>query len=290
MTVTMRDDTLSVNPLRRQAAGSKARRRPSWILPYFLDNCTLCRMRKILLMSVGAGTMLCFAACGGSNKSANGGATSGLGTSMSGDRPDDLKVPKVDPSLCKADGSDRRIAAYDLNHDDRADAWKIFKIKEERGTKIEVMTCKQVDLDHDPQSRKDYVVEYDDAGNMILEEFDFDFDGKFDARRHYDANTQRKILVERNTDFDEKPDLWEEYDKMEKVDRVLRDRNGDGRPDYWELFRDGQLETILYDDDFDGKVDKREDSSTAAAAPEAPPPGTPTDQPAATPAPAATPQ
>ena len=230
-------------------------------------------MRKSLLIGVGAGTVLgmsLLAACGGSSQNSSGGKTSGLGASMSGERPDDLKVPKVDPSLCKADGPDRRIAAYDLNHDDRADAWKIFKIKEERGTKVEVMTCKQVDLDHDPQSRKDYVVEYDDAGNMILEEFDFDFDGKFDARRHYDANTQRKILVERNTDFDDKPDLWEEYDKMEKVDRVLRDRNGDGRPDYWELFRDGQLETILYDDDFDGKVDKREDSSTAAAAPGAP--------------------
>src|SRR5678815_4181759 len=129
-------------------------------------------MRKSWLIGVGTGAMVCLAACGGSNKSTTGGATAGLGTSMSGDRPDDLKVPKVDPSLCKADGPDRRIAAYDLNHDDRADAWKIFKIKEERGTKVEVMTCKQVDLDHDPQSRKDYVVEYDDAGNMILEEFD----------------------------------------------------------------------------------------------------------------------
>jgi hypothetical protein len=231
-------------------------------------------MRKSLLMGVGAGTMLCLAACGGSSKNSTGGATSGLGQSMSGDRPDDLKVPKVDPSLCKADGADRRVAAYDLNHDDRADAWKIFKIKEERGTKVEVMTCKQVDLDRDPQSRKDYVVEYDDAGNMLLEEFDFDFDGKFDARRHYDPNTGRRILVERNTDFDEKPDLWEEFDKSEKVDRVLRDRNGDGRPDYWELFRDGTLETILYDDDFDGKVDKREDSSATVAAPEGAAPAT----------------
>jgi hypothetical protein len=279
--VTMRDDTFTVNSGRAAAfdKGKKARRDAA--LRWQRLDCTLCRMRKSLLIGVGAGTVLCLAACGG-GKSGSG-KTEGLGQSMSGDRPQDLKVPRVDPSLCKAEGNDRRIAAYDLNHDDRADAWKIFKIKEERGTKVEVMTCKQVDLDHDPQSRKDYVVEYDDAGNMILEEFDFDFDGKFDARRHYDANTQRKILVERNTDFDEKPDLWEEYDKMEKVDRVLRDRNGDGKPDYWELFRDGTLETILYDDDFDGKVDKREDATTAPPEATPPPPGTVPTAPGAAP-------
>src|SRR3954454_11541643 len=94
-------------------------------LRLWCGNCTLCRMRKIVLIGVGAGTVLCFAACGGGTKNATGGTTAGLGTSMSGDRPQDLKVPKVDPSLCKADGPDRRVAAYDLNHDDRADAWKI---------------------------------------------------------------------------------------------------------------------------------------------------------------------
>jgi hypothetical protein len=196
---------------------------------------------------------------------------------MSGERPDDLKIPKVDPTLCTAEGGDRRVAAYDLNHDDKPDAWKIYKVKEERGAKIEVMTCKQVDLDHDPQSRKDYVVQFDDIGTMLLEEFDFDFDGKFDARRHYDKNSGKRTLVERNTDFDEKPDLWEEYDTNEKVERVLRDRNADARPDYWELYRDGTLETILYDEDFDGKVDKREDAA-GVIPPEVTPP------PAATPA------
>jgi hypothetical protein len=123
-------------------------------------------------------------------------------------------------------------------------------------------------------------VQYDDAGNIILEEFDFDFDGKFDARRHYDTNTNRKTLVERNTDFDDKPDLWEEYDKTERIDRVLRDRNADQRPDYWELYREGQLETILYDEDYDGKVDKREDSAKPKPEPTAPA-APPVEEPAA---------
>jgi hypothetical protein len=227
---------------------------------------------RISLIGVGMGAAaLALAACGGGSKAKSGGDTTGMGETMSGERPDDLKVPKVDATLCRADGADRRVAAYDLNHDDQPDMWKIYRTKVDGGTKLEVLTCKQVDLDRDTAHRKDYVVQYDDAGNILLEEFDFDFDGKFDARRHYDTRNGQKILVERNTDFDEKPDLWEEYGKTEKVDRVLRDRNADGKPDYWELYRDGSLETILYDEDFDGKVDKREDAVVAAPPPVVPP-------------------
>jgi hypothetical protein len=248
-------------------------------------------MRKISGLAWALGTAAALAACGGGSKEKTGGTTSNLSTTMGGEKPDDLKVPKVDPSLCSAEGGDKRVAAYDLNHDNKPDEWKIYKSKNDGTAKVEVLTCKQVDLDRDAQSRKDYVVEYDDSGQIILEEFDFDFDGKFDARRHYDPKTGKKILVERNTDFDDKPDLWEEYDKNERLDRVLRDRNADGKPDYWELYRDGQLETILYDEDFDGKVDKREDAAPPKPEPPpATPPGT-TDQPAGgatAPAPATT--
>jgi hypothetical protein len=41
--------------------------------------------------------------------------------------------------------------------------------------------------------------------------------------------------------------------------RVRRDRNGDGQPDLWEQYKDGVLLAILYDDDFDGKVDRRDE-------------------------------
>jgi hypothetical protein len=217
-------------------------------------------MRIRSLMGVGAGLLLAALGACNKNKTSTGGPTTGLGQSMSGERPEDLKVPKIDASLCQADAGGR-IVAYDLNHDDRADEWKVYRSVEERGVKTEVLTCKQVDLDHDPQARKDYVVQYDTQGNILLEEVDYDFDGKFDARRHYDKQTKKLTMLERNTNFDDKPDLWEEYDNAEKLGRVLRDRNGDQRPDYWELYSaQGKLEAILYDEDWDGKVDKREDA------------------------------
>ncbi|MGE3767121.1 MAG: hypothetical protein AB7L94_33010, partial [Kofleriaceae bacterium] len=37
------------------------------------------------------------------------------------------------------------------------------------------------------------------------------------------------------------------------------DRNNDGQPDLWEQYKDTVLLAILYDDDFDGKVDRREE-------------------------------
>jgi hypothetical protein len=224
-------------------------------------------MRKSLFAAAWGLAAVAAVGCGGGNKEKTGGSTQNLGNSMSGDRPEDLKVPKVDPSLCQAEGSDRRVAAYDLNHDDKPDEWKIYRQKTDGAAKLEILTCKQVDLDRDPKSRKDYVVQYTDSGQIILEEFDFDFDGKFDARRHYDPKSGKRILVERNTDFDDKPDLWEEYDKDERLDRVLRDRNADSKPDYWELYREGTLEAILYDEDFDGKVDKEEREAPATPPP-----------------------
>ena len=40
---------------------------------------------------------------------------------------------------------------------------------------------------------------------------------------------------------------------------MRRDSNGDGKPDVWEQYKDGILVAILYDDDFDGTVDRRDE-------------------------------
>jgi hypothetical protein len=65
--------------------------------------------------------------------------------------------------------------------------------------------------------------------------------------------------VERDTDFDGKFDVKEVYDSGGQLTSVRRDRNGDGQPDLWEQYKDNVLIAILYDDDFDGKVDRRDE-------------------------------
>ena len=218
----------------------------------------------------------------------------------------DAAVPKVDPTLCDTNG--KNVVTYDLNHDGRPDVWRLYKTDDEGGTKVEYLTCKQVDFDHD--GHKDWVVAYNRKGNTLFEKADFDYDGKWDMSAIYDTKTGAKVEVERDTDFDGKFDVKEIYDSAGQLSSVRRDRNGDGQPDLWEQYKDGVLSAILYDDDFDGKVDRREEipgarpkiempttmdttatgaldaqkpSTTAPTAPAAP--GKPATKPAAKPAP-----
>jgi hypothetical protein len=164
-------------------------------------------------------------------------------------------VPQVDPTLCETNG--KNIVTYDLNKDNKPDVWRLYKVEDEGGTKIEFMTCKQVDFDHD--GRKDWVVAYNRKGNPLFEKADFDYDGKFDMSAVFDTKTTKVAEVERDTDFDGKYDVKEVYDTGGGLSNVRRDRNGDSQPDLWEQYKDTILIAILYDDDFDGKVDRRDE-------------------------------
>jgi hypothetical protein len=164
-------------------------------------------------------------------------------------------VPKVDPTLCDTNG--KNVVTYDLNHDNKPDVWRLYKTEDDGGTKVEFLTCKQVDFDHD--GRKDWVVGYNRKGNTLFEKADFDYDGKWDMSAIYDTKTGQIAEVERDTDFDGKFDVKEVYDSAGQLTSVRRDRNNDGQPDMWEQYKDGVLLAILYDDDFDGKVDRREE-------------------------------
>lgn len=167
----------------------------------------------------------------------------------------DPGVGKVDPTLCDTNG--KNIVTYDLNKDGKPDVWRLYKTSDEGGTKVEYMTCKQVDFDHD--GRKDWVVAYNAKGNAIYEKADFDYDGKWDMSAVFDTKTGLVAEVERDTDFDGKFDVKEIYDSAGVLSSVRRDRNHDSNPDVWEQYKDGVLLAILYDDDFDGKVDRREE-------------------------------
>jgi len=191
-----------------------------------------------------AGLFVLLAACHGKN-----------GDTTPKDEKGDSSIPKVDPTLCDTTG--KTVQTYDLNHDNKPDVWRLYKTEDEGGTKVEFLTCKQVDFDHD--GRKDWVVAYNRKGNPIYEKADFDYDGKWDMSAVFDPKTGIVAEVERDTDFDGKMDVKEIYDSTGQLVSVRRDRNGDGKPDVWEQYKDGVLVAILYDDDFDGTVDRRDE-------------------------------
>jgi len=167
----------------------------------------------------------------------------------------DATSPKVDPTLCDTNG--KNVVTYDLNKDNRPDVWRLYKSSDEGGTKVEFMSCKQIDFDHD--GRKDWVVAYNAKGNTLFEKADLDYDGKWDMYAVFDSKVNQKAEVERDTDFDGKFDVKEVYDSQGVLTSIRQDRNSDGQPDLWEQYKDTILLAILYDDDFDGKVDRREE-------------------------------
>ena len=210
-----------------------------------MGNCSSSRL--IGTLGLALATVLAFG-CGSKDKKGDTTPTEG------GDR-DVTQVPKVDATLCDTKG--KKVETFDLNRDNRPDVWKLSMKIEEGEVSRYILTCKQVDLDHDGE--KDYVVAYNRTGAREFEKFDFDFDGRFDAFSIYDVKSGAVVETQRDSDFDGKYDLREIYDEKGLVTSIRRDLNADGDPDVWEQYVDGALVAILHDEDFDGKVDRREE-------------------------------
>src|SRR5882762_8306394 len=107
-------------------------------------------------------------------------------------------APTIDRSKCSDKG--KEIVTADTNQDKKPDVWKFFATSVQSGQKVQVLTCKQVDLNHD--GKLDMVYYYDDKGTQTtLEEFDLDFDGKFDVTTYYAQG--KKVREELDTNFDQ---------------------------------------------------------------------------------------
>jgi hypothetical protein len=166
-----------------------------------------------------------------------------------------MEVPKVDPTLCETAG--KNVVTSDLNKDNKPDVWRLYKTEDEGGTKIEFLTCKQVDMNQD--GKKDWVVAYNRKGNPIFEKTDYNYDGQFDMSAVFDPKTGHYAEIERDDNRDGRFEKKELYDTAGVLTSVRVDRNGDNQPDEWEQYKDTILIAILYDDDFDGRVDRREE-------------------------------
>src|SRR5690349_18903033 len=106
-------------------------------------------------------------------------------------------APSIDRSKCSDKG--KEIVTADTNQDKKPDVWKFFQVVSSGGQKTNVLTCKQVDLNHD--GKLDIVYYYDDKGvQTVLEEFDLDFDGKFDLTVYYAQGKKGREELETNYD------------------------------------------------------------------------------------------
>jgi len=198
-------------------------------------------------------------------------------------------APPVDRSRCKADG--KQVITVDTDANNKPDVWKYLV---PNGQGAQVMTCKQVDLNHD--GKIDNVYYFDEAGQFTtLEEFDLDFDGRIDISVYY--SNGKKVRTELDTNYDNRSDLWRYYEDGKLV-RIERDSDFNGKVDVWEYYENEKLDRIGYDTTGSGRVDRWdrtpddegvEGGGTAAAATATPAPAGAAAPPAATTAPAPAP-
>jgi hypothetical protein len=181
---------------------------------------------------------------------------------------------QVDQTRCDPRG--KQVVQADTNNDKKPDVTKLYEVRDAGGgAKTQILACKQVDLNYD--DKVDIVYHYDQTGTLTFEEFDLDFDGRFDLWSYYQGG--KKVREEMDTNYDRRPDFTK-YFEGDRMVRVERDTNNDGRVDEWQYYEAGKLDRIGYDTTGAGRADKWDrapESDLASAGAEggaaAPPPG-----------------
>ena len=158
-------------------------------------------------------------------------------------------APAYFPDALKAEHTaDETGREFDLNGDERADMWKFYRQGE---GEAERLVRKEADLNHD--GKVDLWRYYGPDGRIVMDAYDFDFDGRIDQINFYEKGSV--IRKEKDLNSDGKTDLWIFYEQG-KIVRKERDSDGNEKPDYWEYWEDGHVSRIGEDLDGDGEVDR----------------------------------
>ena len=173
--------------------------------------------RKVFVFLLACcGVAIGISGCGGTTTAASPGtASSGLKVSQG-----DFGA-QFDRSRC--DDRGKQVVTSDTDGDGKPDVIKLFTLVDQGGQKVQQLACRQVDLNHD--GKMDIIYTYGPGGTLMAEDFDLDFDGKFDERIYYQDG--KKVRMERDMDGDGRPDYVEFYEGGKLV-RVERDRQRDG--------------------------------------------------------------
>jgi len=149
------------------------------------------------------------------------------------------------------------LERYDLNADGAADLEKVFfSYQNAQKENVKILREKRLDLDYN--GTFDIITKYDSNNRKISEKVNLDFDGKFDAENIY--NNGKLVEQRLSPGFDGKLTVWNFYGEKGELIKKARDTSKDGRPDTWEYYADGKLVRIGYDKDGDGRPEYFEDS------------------------------
>jgi hypothetical protein len=149
---------------------------------------------------------------------------------------------------------DEKLKQFDLNHDNKPDVWAYYTQmtdpQDPQKTR-ESLVRKEWDFNFD--GKVDIRRHFNFKGEGVKDELDLDFDGRFDVTTFYRSGN--RIRQEYDFNFDSKPDYWKFFENN-VIARTERDRDFNGRVDRWEYYTEGNIERIGLDEDGDGQIDK----------------------------------
>jgi hypothetical protein len=143
---------------------------------------------------------------------------------------------------------------YDSDKNGRADTWTVMN-----GAKPV-----QSRIDRDEDGKVERWEFYDDTGALTKVGFSRNGDGEADAWAFAGPDkTVQKIEIS-STHDEHRIDRWEYYDAsgvgsdgQGGLIRAEQDTDGDGKPDRWETYDRGALQTVAFDENRDGMADRR---------------------------------
>jgi hypothetical protein len=158
------------------------------------------------------------------------------------------------PSYDKATGTLTELT-FDANRNGRIDTWTDMSGNRPLRSRIDTNEDGRID-------RWEY---YDGAGKLSKVGFSRKTDGKPDAWAFSTADGRIERIEVSSTGDEARVDRWELYDTSGAVGtggtgpllRVEEDTNGDGRRDKWERYENGAVKIAEFDEDKDGRPDRR---------------------------------
>lgn len=144
---------------------------------------------------------------------------------------------------------------YDANKNGRIDTW----------TDMDGTRPLRSRVDRNEDGRIDRWEYYDDKGQLLKVGFSRKDDGKVDAWAFSGPDGKLQRIEIFSSGDEKKVDRWEYYDASRATGpdnagvlvRAEEDTNADGRPDKWETYENGAVQTAAFDEDGDGTPDRR---------------------------------
>ena len=150
----------------------------------------------------------------------------------------------------------RRSSTFDLQSRQRARRLEALRDRRRRWHRARGPHLQANRPRHD--GTKEYVATYSRTGEILAEEFDFDFDGRFDARAHYDKKTGKISSSSAIPTTTTSPTSGRRTILKVVSSRFAATATPTASRIIGSSIKDGTLVAILYDDDFDNRVDRKD--------------------------------